>query len=48
MLSWGSVSRSSYYEVDISEDANFSSFVGDYGGLRVDGLSIDVGGLGLV
>ena len=33
VLSWDSVSRSSYYEVDVSEDANFSSFIGDYGGL---------------
>ena len=45
VLSWISVSRSSYYELDVSEDANFSSFIGDYGGLRVDGLSISVGGL---
>ena len=45
MLSWDSVSRSSYYEVSISRDSNFQNVLGDYTGLRVDRLSIGVGDL---
>ena len=45
VLSWDSVSRSSYYEVDISTDANFENALSDYSGLRIDELSINVGGL---
>ena len=45
VLSWDVVSRSSYYEVDISENAYFGSILSDYSGLRIDELSINVGGL---
>ena len=45
VLQWDSVSRSSYYELDVSEDSNFSDILPDYDGLRVDSLSIDIGDL---
>ena len=45
VLSWDDVFRSSYYEVDISENAYFESVFSDYSRLRIDELSIDVGGL---